>query len=275
MASRLIREKIPKSDDPFAVVSALRVSYILQTIPGFVFLIFALMLPQSPYRLASWGHWREAHELMAALENGATVDPKILAHYEQMRAEIQAHRGGGRPRMWMLFHPLERSKLILGLFTQLWNQLCGIHFLLCLSAPKFKGSSSHGTRILTWPSQLDHNTWVMASAGIVWFPLAVFFIHLFNVLTAAMAGSKVADILGRRLTLTIGSMSMISCLMIMGEYCSDSSQPYQLTLLQEYCRSNMPSSTWGISTTLSLTTSSTSFETPAFPLPWWLLPRYL
>ncbi|KAK4059838.1 uncharacterized protein Triagg1_10966 [Trichoderma aggressivum f. europaeum] len=176
MATRLIGRTVPGNDEPEAVVSALRVSFILQIIPGLVFMMFALTMPESPYRLASRGHWREAHGLMAALEDGTTTDPKVLAHYEQMRAEIQARRGSGRPRLLMLFHASERSKLVLGVY---------------------------------------HATHVLASAGIVWYPLAVSLVYLFNVI-AAMAGSSIADIWGRRLTLMSGSIVMIACLMIMG-----------------------------------------------------------
>ncbi|PNP56560.1 hypothetical protein THARTR1_03256 [Trichoderma harzianum] len=182
MASRLIGETVPKSDDPDAVVSVLRISFILQLFPGLVFMMFTLMMPQSPYTLASNGQWREAHALMAALEKRVATDPKLLAHYEQMRAEMQAQSRGGQPTLRMLLSPSERGKLILGLFTQLWNQLCGIHVLLY------------------------HTSYVIASAGVSWFPLAVVFVYLFNVLTTAMSGSRVADVLGRRLTLIIGSL---------------------------------------------------------------------
>ncbi|PKK47304.1 hypothetical protein CI102_7018 [Trichoderma harzianum] len=190
MARRLIGEEVPGNDpndpnDPRGVVYALRISYIVQTIPSLAFLVFTMLLPNSPYHLAEKGHWREAHELMAALEIRRTTDPKVLAHYEQMRQEIQARRGDGQPQLRMLFRPSERYKLILGLFTQLWNQLCGIHVLLC-------------------------------SAGVIWLPLAVFFIYLFNIISTAMSGSTLPDSFGRRNTLIAGSLVMIPCLMIMG-----------------------------------------------------------
>ncbi|KAH0529706.1 hypothetical protein TsFJ059_004417 [Trichoderma semiorbis] len=165
MATRLLGDKLPGSDpfnDPRPVVYALRISYLLQAIPGLAFLLFTMFLPRSPYHLAYKGHWREAHELMAALENRRTTDSKVLAHYEQMRQEIQARRGDGPPQLRMLFHPSERYKLILGMFTQLWNQLY-------------------------------HTTWAIGSAGVAWFHLAVFFIYLFNILSTAMSGSTLPD----------------------------------------------------------------------------------
>ncbi|KAJ4862101.1 sugar transporter domain-containing protein [Trichoderma breve] len=195
MATRLLGDKFSGSDplnDPRPVVYALRISYLLQAIPGLAFLLFTMFLPNSPYHLAYKGHWREAHELMAALENRRTTDSKVLAHYEQMRQEIQARRADGQPQLRMLFHPSERYKLILGMFTQLWNQLCGIHVFLY------------------------HTTWTIGSAGVAWFHLAVFFIYLFNILSTAMSGSTLPDGVGRRPTLMAGSIVIISCLMTMG-----------------------------------------------------------
>ncbi|KKP05619.1 high-affinity glucose transporter [Trichoderma harzianum] len=188
MATRFLGDKFSGSDplnDPRPVVYALRISYILQIIPGLAFLVSTLLMPNSPYHLAYKGHWREAHELMAALENRRTTHPKVLAHYEQMRQEIQARRADGQPQLRMLLHPSERYKLILGMFTQLWNQLCGMHVFFC-------------------------------SAGVAWFHLAVFFIYLFNILSTAMSGSTIPDGVGRRPTLMAGSIVIISCLLTIG-----------------------------------------------------------
>lgn len=138
---------------------------------------------------------------------------------------------------------------------------------LVFVAPKSKGSSSHGTRMLTWPSQLDHTTWAIGSAGVAWFHLAVFFIYLFNILSTAMSGSTLPDGAGRRWTLMGGSIVITSCLVTMGEYYSSPSQPYQLTSLQEWSRTYLPSSTWGTSRALTLTTSPMSSKTPELPMP--------
>ncbi|KAL6820519.1 sugar transporter domain-containing protein [Trichoderma camerunense] len=195
MATRLLGDKFSGSDplnDPRPVVYALRISYLLQAIPGLAFLLFTMFLPNSPYHLAYKGRWREAHELMAALENRRRTDSKLLAHFEQMRQEIQARRRDGPPQLRMLFRPSERYKLILGMFTQLWNQLCGIHVFLY------------------------HTTWAIGSAGVAWFHLAVFFIYLFNILSTAMSGSILPDGVGRRWTLMAGSIVITSCLVTMG-----------------------------------------------------------
>ncbi|KAK4074042.1 hypothetical protein Trihar35433_3516 [Trichoderma harzianum] len=114
MATRLLGDKFSGSDplnDPRPVVYALRISYLLQAIPGLAFLLFTMFLPNSPYHLAYKGRWREAHELMAALENRRTTDSKLLAHFEQMRQEIQARRRNGPPQLRMLFHPSESTAM--------------------------------------------------------------------------------------------------------------------------------------------------------------------
>ncbi|KAL7905604.1 general substrate transporter [Trichoderma velutinum] len=175
-AGRLMGKTIHRNDS-HAVAAALRITYLLQIIPGLFFLMFTLLLPRSPYHLAYRGRWREAHELMAALEKRGTTDPKVLAHYEQMRHEILARRRDGDPQLRMLFRPSERNKLMVGAY---------------------------------------HTSFVMASAGILWLPLALFLVYLFNIISTGLAGSKLADLMGRRLTLFFGSFAMILCLVIMG-----------------------------------------------------------
>ncbi|KAL7932527.1 general substrate transporter [Trichoderma chlorosporum] len=156
--------------DRETVVSVLRASYVFQAAFG---------LSQS-------------QELMAKLQKRTINDPKVLAQFWQLRHEVRGHRLQGRPRVAMLFHHPERRKLVLGLFAQAWNQLCGAHVIFY------------------------HIVFILLSSEL-WHPnLYIFIQYLVNVIASLMLGSRLADSWGRRLTLLVGSLAMSVCLIIMG-----------------------------------------------------------
>ncbi|UKZ49672.1 hypothetical protein TrVGV298_003920 [Trichoderma virens] len=181
-------EPIPRED----LMSALRVSFIFQLIPGSIFTGFTFLLPQSPYYLASQGHWAQSHAFMAELQKKRMNDPRLRAQYELMREDIRDQRQKGQPRLRMLLRVSEFRRLVTGLFMQMWNQACGMHIML------------------------HHTVFVVTAAGVRHPNLVIFVLYLLNVVATCVLGSRLMDKWGRRVTLLIGSLTMASCLSIIG-----------------------------------------------------------
>ncbi|KAL7951305.1 general substrate transporter [Trichoderma barbatum] len=189
---RIVDEYIKDPRARQAMISALRVSFGIQIVPGVVLMVLALFLPQSPYYLASQDRWNEAHALIAELDAfGDTEHPGVMVRYNQMRDDILEQNLQGQPRVRLLFDNSLWKRLVLGICMQLWNQLSGSQIIL------------------------NHVLFVMTAAGVEQPREAAMIQYMINVFFTCL-GIWLVEVLGRRTTLIIGSMIMSLCFMMMG-----------------------------------------------------------
>ncbi|KAL7814863.1 MFS general substrate transporter [Trichoderma gracile] len=166
------------------IVNLLRCSFAVQTVPGFVLMLFCDFLPRSPRQLATEGRWREAKSLLADLHaSGDGQDARVLAHIHELEGDVlnqpQVLHAARELLTWRV-----RARLVLGMLVAAFSQLCGVSLVLYQIMLPTTG------------------------AGFVSLDLVVVLQHLLNILFTLPA-IRWFDCCGRRLTMRLGCLCMV------------------------------------------------------------------
>ncbi len=175
------------SDTLFAYSGAWRWMLGIVAVPGVLFLIGVMRLPNSPRWLLMRGRSREAREVLTELrQNDRVVDDEVRDIEEQLR----------RPQVgWALFrgNPNFRRSVFLGVVLQVIQQLTGINVVMYYAPRIFESAGFQGHAQL----------WGTAIVGLV------------NVL-ATFVAIGVVDRLGRRPVLLAGFATMTVGMGVLG-----------------------------------------------------------
>ncbi|KAM0664229.1 hypothetical protein ACQRIU_006812 [Beauveria bassiana] len=108
-----------------------RVPWALQMIPA-IFLFFMMMpLPESPRWLARKDRWEECHGVLTLVHGqGDPNHPFVSYELQDIKDMCEFERRHADVTYLDLFKPRMFNRTIIGLFTQIWSQLCGMNVMM-------------------------------------------------------------------------------------------------------------------------------------------------
>ena len=110
---------------------AFRVPWGIQMLPAVILAIGLLFLPESPRWLARKDRWDECHQVLTLVHGKGDPDsPFVSLEMAEIKQMIEFERQNADVSVKELFKPQMLNRLHIGIFTQIWSQLCGVRFLL-------------------------------------------------------------------------------------------------------------------------------------------------
>lgn len=105
--------------------ASFRILWGLQMIPGVGLFVLMPLLPESPRWLASKDRWDECLDILANVHaKGDQQDPEVLAEMVEIRQIVDIERDSAST-YWALFNKKNWRRSMVGIMTQVWQQLAG------------------------------------------------------------------------------------------------------------------------------------------------------
>jgi MFS family permease len=109
--------------------AAFRTAWGIQMVPGFMLLLGTLILPESPRWLAKKDRWEEAIEIIANVQGKGDVNhPQVLVEVEEIKEVIRIEREAAEISILSLFKKNSINRTMVGVWGQIWQQMCGKYF---------------------------------------------------------------------------------------------------------------------------------------------------
>ncbi|KAK9242306.1 general substrate transporter [Lipomyces tetrasporus] len=165
----------------------------IQVVPAIILFTSLFWFPRSPRWLASKDRWDEVLSVPAYLRtpNCDINDPLVLAEYKEIEEQIRAEREEESASYRELLGKKMRKRLFLAMAIQAWSQLTGINLLLYFIVYILEAAGIPNTLLV---SSIQYILFALATIpSILWL-----------------------DHWGRRLSLIIGSLSMVFWLYLIG-----------------------------------------------------------
>ncbi|BDD58942.1 hypothetical protein MAP00_004178 [Monascus purpureus] len=125
--------------------SAWRLPWGLQMIPALFLHIGMLMLPESPRWLARHDRWEECHDVLARVHaKGDRNAPFVALEMQDIRDMCEFERRYKNITYLDLFTKKMFNRTQIGLFTQIWSQLCGMNVMMYYIGWVFSMAGYHG-----------------------------------------------------------------------------------------------------------------------------------
>ncbi|NOU96866.1 sugar porter family MFS transporter [Paenibacillus sp. LMG 31456] len=172
-------------DDAWDISTAWRWMFAVGSIPGFLFLVLLLFVPESPRWLIKQGRPAEALPILLRIHGEALAKQEVLDIKESFKQETGSIR--------QLFKPGLRVALIVGVGLAVLQQVTGINAVMYYAPEIFKATGA-GT-----------------NASLIQTILVGFINFLFTILALWLI-----DKVGRKVLLLIGTSSMALCLLVIG-----------------------------------------------------------
>lgn len=84
------------------------------------------ILPESPRWLAKQDRWEESLEVLVLVHgHGDANSPFVHQEMEEIRQVVEADRQNADVTYLELFKPHMINRTLIGIFMQIWSQLCG------------------------------------------------------------------------------------------------------------------------------------------------------
>jgi sugar porter (SP) family MFS transporter len=188
-------------NDPNQGSPAFRIPWGIQTLPAALLIGGLFFFPESPRWLADKDRWDEALRVLADVHGyGDLNHPKVLAEYHEIKEVIRFEREEAISSYTELTKPRILKRVFLGMSVQMWSQLCGMNVMMYYIVYVMEGAGINNA-LLTSSIQYIINV-VMTVPAIIWM-----------------------DRWGRRPTLLLGSLGMMSWLFISGSIQGAFGQP--------------------------------------------------
>ncbi|KAI9342386.1 general substrate transporter [Pilaira anomala] len=172
-----------------------RIPLGIQMAPGVILFIGTFFLPYSPRWLLSKGRNAEALGVLAKLHSaGNETDPRVVAEYEEIIAQIELERAVAVGSYLELFQGKLRRRMILGILVQIFQQFTGMNSIMYYAPTIFKQAGISDTSATLIASGVN---------GVV------------NVL-ATIPAILYLDRLGRRVVMMSGAALMGTCMVLCG-----------------------------------------------------------
>jgi sugar porter (SP) family MFS transporter len=111
--------------------ASFRLAWGIQMVPGFILLCGTLILPESPRWLASKDRWEEAIETISHVQGGGDVNhPQVLVEVEEIKETVRIEREAAEVSILDLFKKDSLLRTSVGLWGQIYQQLCGMNVLM-------------------------------------------------------------------------------------------------------------------------------------------------
>jgi hypothetical protein len=159
--------------------------------------------PKSPRWLASKDRWEEAIKVLANLHGGGDMNhPKVLAQYQEIEEALTQEREAAKSDWVALTEPRMLKRVVLGMSVQMWSQLTGINVMIY------------------------YIVYIMEAAGLGDPLLTASIQYILNV-SLTLPAILYLDKWGRRPSLLLGSLSMMTLLFITGALLAVYGEPFQ------------------------------------------------
>lgn len=110
---------------------AFRVPWGLQMLPAVILAIGLVFLPESPRWLARKDRWEECHKVLTLVHGKGDPDSTFVSlELAEIKQMIEFERQNADVSMKELFKPNMLNRLHIGIFTQVWSQLCGMNIMM-------------------------------------------------------------------------------------------------------------------------------------------------
>ncbi|EAW06705.1 sugar transporter [Aspergillus clavatus NRRL 1] len=170
--------------------AAFRIPWGLQMIPA-VLLFFGLMiLPESPRWLARKDRWEECLAVLTLVHGkGDPNSPFVVREYEEIKQMCEFERENADVSFLELLKPNMLNRTHVGVFIQIWSQMCGMNTMMYYIVWLFAMAGYTGNNLLVSSS-------VQYILNVVMTVPALLFV----------------DRWGRRPTLVLGAIGMMTCM---------------------------------------------------------------
>ncbi len=112
-------------------VGSFRLAWGLQIVPGILLFTGVFFLPESPRWLASNNRWGEAVDIVAHIQaKNNPDDPAVLIELEEIKEAVRIERESKKMSYLELFSKKNINRTHIGMFTQIWQQMCGMNVLM-------------------------------------------------------------------------------------------------------------------------------------------------
>ncbi|ODQ83089.1 hypothetical protein BABINDRAFT_31609 [Babjeviella inositovora NRRL Y-12698] len=108
-----------------------RVAWGIQIIPGLILMAGIPFLPESPRWLASIGHWDEAVEIITRVTGkGDASHRDVVIQLEEIKEQLIIDENASNFQYWDLFRKENIKRTSVGIFAQIWQQMCGMNVMM-------------------------------------------------------------------------------------------------------------------------------------------------
>uniref|UniRef100_A0A060TBY6 ARAD1B12518p n=1 Tax=Blastobotrys adeninivorans TaxID=409370 RepID=A0A060TBY6_BLAAD len=130
-------------------VGSFRLAWGLQIVPGLLLLVGTLFLPESPRWLASKDRWEEAIDIIAKVQGKGDLNhPQVLIEVEEIKEVIRIEREAKGMTLLDLFKRDSINRTMVGVWGQIWQQLCGMNVMMYYIVYVFQMAGFSGNTVL-------------------------------------------------------------------------------------------------------------------------------
>lgn len=99
-------------------------------IPAVLLNIAMLVVPESPRWLARKDQWERCHDVLTLVHGkGDPQSPLVQQELQDIKEMCEFERRYSHMTYLHLFEPKMINRTLIGLFTQIWSQLCGMNVM--------------------------------------------------------------------------------------------------------------------------------------------------
>ncbi|CAN6655852.1 hexose transporter Hxt13p [Trichomonascus vanleenenianus] len=137
-------------------VGSFRLAWGLQIVPGALLCLGMLFLSESPRWLAAHDRWEEAIEIIANVQaKGDANHPDVLIEVEEIKEVIRIEREAKSLTLLDLFRKDSINRTMVGVWGQIWQQLCGMNVIMYYIVYIFQMAGFEGNLALV-PSAIQY-----------------------------------------------------------------------------------------------------------------------
>ncbi|CAN6595064.1 high-affinity hexose transporter Hxt7p [Trichomonascus vanleenenianus] len=112
-------------------VGSFRLAWGIQIIPGLILFLGVCFLAESPRWLASKDRWEEAIDIIANVQaNGDVNNPQVLIEIEEIKETLRIDEEAKGITVFTLFKKENLNRTMVGVWGQIWQQLCGMNVMM-------------------------------------------------------------------------------------------------------------------------------------------------
>ncbi|ODV93559.1 hypothetical protein PACTADRAFT_51345 [Pachysolen tannophilus NRRL Y-2460] len=111
-------------------VGSFRLAWGIQIIPGMLLFFGVPFLPESPRWLANHGHWEKAIEVISKVNGKEVDDPQLVIELKEIKEQVLIDQDSKNVTYMELFNKYNFKRTLVGMSTQLWQQMCGMNVMM-------------------------------------------------------------------------------------------------------------------------------------------------
>lgn len=149
--------------------NSFRAAWGLQMVPGALLLFGTLFLEESPRWLAKKDRWEEAINIIAQVQaKGDENDAEVLIEIEEIKEVVRIERENQSLTFFDLFKKDSINRTMVGMWAQIWQQLCGMNVIMYYTTTVFKMAGYSGNSNLV-ASSIQYVVFVIMTVPALFF----------------------------------------------------------------------------------------------------------